>query len=169
MLHHLFNMRCLSPPAVHLPVPHLAGCRHQGNFGPDSRESNTQHHGQHLHLCLCSSWNFSHHQWPCPGGHPQRQHGPAEETGGRGVLHSGCTAACQGQQANAWCLIETSRWVWGRSRLTKPPLGLRCGADPSPEHAQSFKAAGGHKRQPQKCWVTAHELVWGQCLPADQV
>lgn len=112
----------LSPPAVHMPVPHLAGCRHQGNFSPDSRKPFAQHHGQHLHLCLRGTWDFPHHQRPGPGGHPQRQRGPAEETGCRGTLQSGCTAANQEQPDHTRRLMGYLLMWKGHDRLPKPLL-----------------------------------------------
>lgn len=98
----------LSPPAVHMPVPHLAGSRHKGDFGPDPRNPFPEHHGQHLHLCLCGTRDLPHHQRPGPGGHSQRQRGPAEENGGHGALQSDCVAVSQGQPAHTRRLMDTS-------------------------------------------------------------
>lgn len=98
----------LSPPAVHMPVPHLAGCRHQGDFGPDPRKPFPEHHGQHLHLRLCGTRDLPHHQRPGTGGHSQRQRGLAEENGGHGALQSDCIAVGQGQPAHTGRLMDTS-------------------------------------------------------------
>lgn len=151
MLTKLFTskMSYLSPPAVHMSVPHLAGSRHQGNFGPNSRQPFTQHNGQHLHFCLCGSWNFPHHQWPGTGDHPQRQCSPVEETGGHGTHQSGCAAAHQGQPAYTRHLMDSS---WGRhSRLTKRLLTLRYR---SKAVAGPVCEATGGNRWSQWCWGT---------------
>jgi len=62
-------MLLVFPPALHMPVSHLAGSGHQGHPGPHSRKPLLKHYRQHIHLCLCSSWDLPDHQWLGPGGH----------------------------------------------------------------------------------------------------
>ncbi|XP_024863613.1 N-acetylneuraminate 9-O-acetyltransferase isoform X2 [Kryptolebias marmoratus] len=97
----LFVVRKDVPGAVHLPVPHLARGRHQGNFGPHPGEPVAQRPGEHLHLRVRGARGLPRHQRPGPGGHPQGQRGPAEEAGGRGGRQSARAAVDQGRAADA--------------------------------------------------------------------
>lgn len=99
----------LSPPAVHLPVSHLAGGGHQGNPGADSGKPFAQHPGQHLHLRVRGSRDFPHHQRPGPGGHPQRRRGAAEEARRHRARQPGRSAADQRQPAHAGRLTDITR------------------------------------------------------------